>query len=441
MSERASDPVARSADPALGEERGDVACSPAWGPFAGMYRPVGALAAAVYLGFLAAPIVDAALTPADTAAKALNICAAVAFAGGYACFAALWRRDFGGLKAVWLLAAMTAIATALTAGSGASWGFLFIYCAACAAFLRGERLAVGATGAAIALAGLAPALAGGNASISYGYLAAAAGTGVSSLLIRALAARNHQLRAARAELAGLAVSRERERFARDLHDLLGHSLSLIALKSELAGRLLALGTGDAAREVAEIEQIARRALGEVREAVGDYRRPTLEAEPRGARIALEAAGVALTLRRADGLQLAPEVEAVLAWGVREAATNLIRHSGARACTITVAADERFARLEVCDDGRGGEQRRSDGEDRQVAAARAVEAVGHGLQGLRERAATLGGRLWAGPEPGGGFRVALDLPRGGAAIADGADPRPAPPSAAGRQAAGLAGSRP
>ena len=109
--------------------------------------------------------------------------------------------------------------------------------------------------------------------------------------MRDLRNRNQELQEARAELALSAVARERERFARDLHDLLGHSLSVIALKAELAGRLLPERPEQAAREVGEVEDVARAALVEVRQAVSGYRRPTLEGELTGARMALSAAGI------------------------------------------------------------------------------------------------------------------------------------------------------
>ena len=147
----------------------------------------------------------------------------------------------------------------------------------------------------------------------------------------------------------MAVAQERERFARDLHDLLGHSLSVITLKAELAGRMLTDRPRDAAREVAELEQVARTALGEVREAVSGYRQPTLDGELAGARMALSAAGIEADVEQAR-VPLDPAVEAVLAWAVREGATNVIRHSGAQHCTLRITASLTDAGVEVIDDG-------------------------------------------------------------------------------------------
>jgi two-component system sensor histidine kinase DesK len=196
-------------------------------------------------------------------------------------------------------------------------------------------------------------------------------------------------------VARLAVAEERERFARDLHDLLGHSLSVIALKAELAGRLLPHQPQQAADHVAELESVAREALAEVREAVSGYRQPTLAGELAGARMALEAAGIE-TRVRTPAAELPPDVEAVLAWAVREGTTNVIRHSGAQRCTIALAGgrDGSGASLEISDDGRGAD---GDGGN------------GNGLAGLRERAALLAGHVETGRRRDGGFRLRVTVP--------------------------------
>jgi two-component system, NarL family, sensor histidine kinase DesK len=210
-----------------------------------------------------------------------------------------------------------------------------------------------------------------------------------------------ELRSAREEITRLAVSEERLRFARDLHDLLGHSLSLIALKSELAGRLLPAAPEKAATEVRDIEGVARQALREVREAVAGYRQPTLDEELRGAREMLEAAGIACQIENKVGM-LPNAADAVLAWAVREGATNVIRHSRARNCEIRLSRDEEGIHAEISDDGRGS--RENDGE-----------AIGSGLSGLAERVAAGGGDLETRSLPGGGFRLRISLPaRGDAA---------------------------
>jgi two-component system sensor histidine kinase DesK len=219
---------------------------------------------------------------------------------------------------------------------------------------------------------------------------------------------NQELRRARQEIARLAVSEERLRFARDLHDLLGHTLSLIALKSELARRLVNAAPERAAVEIGDIETAARQALIEVREAVTDYRQPTLHAELSGARELLAAAGVALT-QQGEPPALAPGVEAALSWAVREGVTNVIRHSTARTCAITFARRDGQVSAEVRDDGAARGDGAEGARDRVVGAS---SARGAGLTGLRERVAALGGSCEAGAVEGGGWRLVVTLPVGG-----------------------------
>jgi two-component system sensor histidine kinase DesK len=205
-----------------------------------------------------------------------------------------------------------------------------------------------------------------------------------------------ELRAAREKIARLAVAEERLRFARDLHDLLGHSLSLITLKSELAGRLLPADPEKAAAEVRDIEGVARRALREVREAVAGYRQPTLDRELYSARKMLEAAGIACRIENKAGV-LPNATDTVLAWAVREGVTNVIRHSHARQCEIRVTQDGEEIRAEVSDDGRTSSPKH-DGT-----------VTGSGLSGLAERVVASSGDFEAGPLPEGGFLLRLSLP--------------------------------
>ena len=237
------------------------------------------------------------------------------------------------------------------------------------------------------------ALANPEAALFWGITAGVSATSALWLLIGGLMRANEALREARAELAEMAVAEERLRFARDLHDLLGHDLSLIALKAELARKLLPARADEAAAEVEQIRELTRSALAQVREAVGGYRRPTLSSELAGARVALEAAGIELDVDAPDDA-LDPEVASVLAWAVREGATNAIRHSGARHAAITLRAREGTTELEIADDGRG---------------APAHDGGGHGLTGLRERVQSVGGTVEAGAGPGGGFRVTVRVP--------------------------------
>jgi signal transduction histidine kinase len=194
------------------------------------------------------------------------------------------------------------------------------------------------------------------------------------------------------QLGVRAADEERLRLGRDLHDLLGHSLSLITIKSQLARRLLVADDKPAADEVADIERVARQSLQDVRHAVDGYRQPSFAAALAGARAALDAAGIDSTIEQTAGT-LPTGVDAALAWAVSEGVTNVIRHSRAAACSIRLTRDGREARLEITDNG----------------APSASNAPGNGLRGLRERAAARGGRVDAGPLPHGGFRVEVSVP--------------------------------
>ncbi|MEV6707106.1 sensor histidine kinase [Micromonospora wenchangensis] len=208
-----------------------------------------------------------------------------------------------------------------------------------------------------------------------------------------LAQRNGELRAAQAEIRRLAVAEERARTARDLHDILGHSLTVVAVKAELAGRLLELDPARAGTEIADVERLARQALADVRRTVGAYREISLSGELAGARTALAAAGIIGDLP--DDLPTLPAArEELFGWAVREGVTNVVRHSGARRCVIRVHPD----RVEIADDGRGpaGPQPPGDG--------------GHGLLGLRERGGRLDGTVTVGRRPDGtGFLLRVTVP--------------------------------
>jgi two-component system sensor histidine kinase DesK len=350
-------------------------------------------AAVIWLAFIVFPLIDAVGKRGPVIRHGLIIGGAAVFVAAYVSVVMTWRRDRHTRLPVPLFGVLVAVAVALTVFNGASWGFLFTYCAACAAVVAPEGRGFYAVALCSALAGITSAIAGANGGTVVSYVASAAGIGLLMLVMSDLRLRNQQLSHARAELADMAVAQERERFARDLHDLLGHSLSVIALKAELAGRLLGEKPDDAAREIAELEQVARTALGEVRDAVSGYRQPTLEGELAGARMALSAAGIEADVQQAR-VPLDPAVEAVLAWAVREGATNVIRHSGARHCTLRITASLTDAGVEVIDDGVG-----SNGNG----------SGGHGIAGLAERARLVNGTIEAGAREAGGYRLAVSVP--------------------------------
>jgi two-component system, NarL family, sensor histidine kinase DesK len=402
-------------------------------PFAGtpMERrnphAVRAVAAIVWLAFIVFPLANAIGKKGSALEQVLVIAGAATFVACYVVLVLHWRGHPRTPTPLLLFGVMLAVSAALTSWQASGWGFLFTYCAACAALVTAAGF--WAVVACAVLAGVCTAAGGANGGTVIGFVASSAGVGMLMLVMRDLRVRNMELNEARAELANMAVAEERERFARDLHDLLGHSLSVIALKAELAGRLLADGPVDAAAEVAELEQVARTALSEVREAVSGYRQPTLEGELAGARMALSAADIEADVQQAR-VALDPAVEAVLAWAVREGATNVIRHSGARHCTLRISASLTYATVEVIDDGGGagvpsyigvgsGERVVADMDEPNGAgvatpvgaggrgSARSVG--GHGLAGLAERAGLLNGRIEAGPLAAGGYRLAVTVP--------------------------------
>ncbi len=200
-----------------------------------------------------------------------------------------------------------------------------------------------------------------------------------------------ELKLSHDEVRRLAALAERERIGRDLHDLLGHTLSLIALKSELAGRLLDRDASAARREIDEVTRVARDALTQVRRAVSGIRAAGLAAELASARLLLESDGVAFEYALGD-LALTPELETAFALTVREAITNIQRHARATHASVSLDVDGGQARLRIRDDGLGG-----------------AIVPGNGLVGMRERIGALGGSLRIDSRPGEGTAVEARLP--------------------------------
>jgi two-component system sensor histidine kinase DesK len=264
---------------------------------------------------------------------------------------------------------------------GGIWTVFAVYAAATLGFARPGRFA--AIGVALILALLTGfGLSLGVSPWEWGSgLFFSAIIGVGATFAGAINARNTALAAAREESRHLAVVAERERIARDLHDVLGHTLTVVAVKAELARKLIERDPPAAAREIEEIHATARAALAEVRIAVNGMRSTTLAQELASARSALESAGIAVT-SDVTAEPLPPLVETALAYVIREAATNVLRHSGARRCRITLAREGSEAALEIHDDGQGG---------------RIVE--GHGVTGMRQRLMAVRGALELREESG------------------------------------------
>ena len=202
---------------------------------------------------------------------------------------------------------------------------------------------------------------------------------------------NKKLLRAQEEIEHLAKVAERERIARDLHDVLGHTLSVIILKSELAGKLMDRDPGRAGNEIREVEQISRQALSDVRDAIRGYRSQGLAAELSQAKSTLETAGLTVQCDASTTAKIPAVQESVLSLALREAVTNVVRHAQARTCHLRLEQQNGSCRLEIQDDGRGG-----------------FHTEGNGLRGMRERVEMLGGTLNRNTDAGTTLTVTLPL---------------------------------
>ena len=348
---------------------------------------------------------------------------------GAAVLAALvcWRvssRELGSHPAPWLvLAVILALGVGLFAVGGANW--IATLAVTAAAFGRYSRTPTPAVVGAVACgaAGLAVSIVNGYQSgltLAATIIAPLAGLFAYSAARRADTL--NVLRRTRAELARAAVAEERLRIARDLHDLLGHSLSLITLKAELAGRVIGADPDRAAREIAELELVARQSLSDVREAVAGFRQPDLAGELVAARQLLDAAGIGSEIFAAGTGDLSPEVDAALAWAIREGTTNVVRHSKATYVAIRVTGGAAAVTAEISDNGPAAAEIASpggtpaaaggptSGPDGRAAASRARSGfAGSGLAGLAERVRRLGGELAAGVVEPHGFLLRVVVP--------------------------------
>lgn len=199
--------------------------------------------------------------------------------------------------------------------------------------------------------------------------------GFSNYLYVRGARRDAELRLSQSEVRRLATLAERERIGRDLHDLLGHTLSLITLKSELAKRLALVSPERAQQEMEEVERVARHTLAEVRSAVTGMRAGDLASELVSARLMLEASGIALIVELPDRFDLPADAEATLSLVLREAVTNIHRHSRATEARVVITRNGQDFSMRITDNGCGG-----------------LTAHGNGVSGMRERVRQIGGRL-------------------------------------------------
>jgi two-component system sensor histidine kinase DesK len=307
---------------------------------------------------------------------------------------------------LWMILVVLALVFSLVYGS--AWLWLFIGVAAIAGVLLPMRTAF----AAVAILMFFPVFIvvgttggiGGIMQVDWRWpialLLLVRGLGLDMIGMARMGSAIRELHTARRELARLAVIEERLRLSRDLHDLLGQTLSVITLKSELARGLVAEEPARCAQELAEIEQVSRQMLREVRKTVAGYRQPTLANELDGARQLLEAAGIAYDIEQLTE-ELPPALDAVLAWTVREGITNVIRHSRARHCLLRLTEEQGWIGAEVLND----EERTEDSLEKRAGQ-------GSGLPGLRERVSVLGGTVEAGLLTLSGkphFRLRVQLP--------------------------------
>lgn len=344
----------------------------------GPWDRYGWMMGAIWLVFLGFVVIDAVTMDAGWGTRVVALALTLLFAGVYV--HGLVRLGEDGIAATERaalvhLGAMVAIAVVLVVMMGGSATSTLPYVVALAMFTvplpLAVVIAVVATAAPWLLVWVGVAEEGSQ-FMSLVVLLVAATTGIVRFIDEGEAAH----RAVREELAIVA---ERERVARDVHDVLGHSLTVVTAKAELAERLLDVDPERSRQELTEIRALTRSALAEIRATVSGLRTAGLGAELEAARRALAAAEIEadlpLTADAAD-----PRHRLVMAWVLREAVTNVVRHSGARRCRVALGR----ARLEVTDDGCG--------------ARDATE--GNGLRGIRERVAAAGGRLTVGPGPGG-----------------------------------------
>ncbi|MDI2130615.1 sensor histidine kinase [Yinghuangia seranimata] len=348
----------------------------------------------------------------------------------------------------WSYAAITTLTFAPLPSYGWTWAMTAYMFAATTLMMLPTRLGLAAVAATVLGYGTAAGLAGyafdggivDTVSLGLLWVFSPLGAAIAVYGVTVLARLADQLHATQAELAEIAVGRERLRVSRDLHDLLGQSLSAISLKGDLALRLLSRDPAAARDQLADITEVARGALGGVRAVARDEHAVSLATETAGAHALLRAAGVTASgdLAAADGA--GPATAEVLAWAVREGVTNVLRHSTATVCELTAVRRGGLVVLSIVNDGvrdGGDDPSRRTGTEAGTAteprtdttavatgsrptgtataatdaptASAATARSGRGLQGLAGRAAALGGRAYAGPVGGGRFRVTVELP--------------------------------
>ncbi|WP_020013986.1 sensor histidine kinase [Promicromonospora sukumoe] len=368
----------------------------------------GPLLAAIWLVFLAVPLRDAAAA----ATVPLRVAGLAGVAGLAALFAWSFVRHWSGRTTTRRTAALVVLAelacvalVAVAAGQAGLIGLVFV--CTTVVVLASPRVAAAAVAAVVlALVALPRVVAGWQPDD--GLVLTTLLAALAMYAFRRAAERNRRLRLAQEEVAALAVAQERDRISRDMHDILGHSLTVVSVKGELAARLLrsepaedgaparAPGVERAEAELTEIQALVRSALADMRGMVSGERQVTLAGELAAARSAFDAAGLAAELPGTVD-DVAEEYRDVFAWALREGTTNVLRHAAARRVVVALTP----ASLVMDDDGRG------------LPPDRPASSGGNGLRGLTERATAAGLVVETGPSPLGGLRLAVH--------ADGEDP--------------------
>jgi two-component system sensor histidine kinase DesK len=405
-------------------------------------RLAGHVFTGVWLLYLVAPVVDLITQHYSAPYRWGGVAIIVAFSAIYLFAVPNWAyARWYALPAVASLAALATVASLLYGGVGASTLWIFVSSSS-GLLIVNRRWAVRAVLACGVCYSIFCLTGHVDKEVFLVNMLPAVLIGLGMIGLRRQFQLTAELAQAREEVAQLAASEERLRLARDLHDLTGQSLSMITLKSELAAKLLRRlpDGGDRDRALAqavEVAAVSRQTLHDIREAISGYRRPTLAVEIITARAALESAGIA-THDEAELTLLSgtfdPDVEAALAWCLREAATNVIRHSGARNCHVSLTRRAGSLCLEVRDDGPGHKAGAEAGAEAGPDAG--PVRSGTGLRGMSERLSALGGHLEVRPS-GRGFRLTARVPEDIADLASreraGAAARPGRTAAPGRAA--------
>jgi two-component system, NarL family, sensor histidine kinase DesK len=333
-------------------------------------------------------------TPAPELAAALALLIAIC-----AIYAWFWLRIAGtddNRRATVAVVALTALVVGfvwLDPNRSYPFFYPFYYCAMVAGAAYPWRFGLLAVALVSSLAATVILLSGGRPAVATDVVLVMVLLGLTAVGVRRHVANFVQLQMARDEIRRLAVSEERLRLSRDLHDELGQALSTVVLQSELVALELPGEVSARTRDrLRHVIASARGALQSMRLVLTDARLPSLQEELASAGATLEAAGITCDVRSAQ-LDLPRETEAVLAWAVREGTTNVLRHSQAGRCRITISANDGLVRLSIVDNGAGS----PDSGD------------GKGLQGIRERLEPLGGRLSASTLADHGFDLTVEVP--------------------------------